>query len=102
MVHVEHVMGTVISLDLRDEEIPADAVEAAFLWFHEVDERFSTYKDDSEVNRVNRGVLRTADCSNDMREVLALCDTIHEESAGAFNVRAAGAGLDPSAVVKGW
>jgi thiamine biosynthesis lipoprotein len=102
MVRVEHVMGTVISLDLRDHEIPAGAVDAAFLWFHEVDGRFSTYKNDSEVNQVNRGEVRTADCSNDMREVLGLCDTIHEESAGAFDVRAASAGLDPSAVVKGW
>lgn len=102
MVRVEHVMGTVVSLDLRDHGIAADVVDAVFLWFHEVDRRFSTYRDDSEVNQVNRGIRSTAGCSHELHDVLTLCDQVDQESDGAFDARSLGAGLDPSAVVKGW
>jgi thiamine biosynthesis lipoprotein len=102
MVRVEHVMGTVVSLDLRDAGIRADVVDAVFLWFHEVDRRFSTYKDDSEVSQVRGGTQSIVDCSKDLHEVLALCDKVHQESVGAFDAWGLGSGLDPSAVVKGW
>ena len=102
MVRVEHVMGTVISLDLRDVTIAADVVDAVFAWFDEVDRRFSTYRDDSEVNQVNRGARAVVECSHEMRDVLTLCDRVEVESAGAFDAWGLGGGLDPSAVVKGW
>ena len=101
MVRVEHVMGTVVSLDLRDRDVPAEAVDAAIAWFHEVDARFSTYRENSEVSRMSRGIVPDAACSEEMREVLAICDAIHREAGGAFDVRATGR-FDPSAVVKGW
>jgi thiamine biosynthesis lipoprotein len=93
-------MGTVISLDLRDDHVPAAAVDAAFTWFHDVDARFSTYRQDSEVSRMRRGTVTDTGCSADMREVLAICDAIHRDAEGAFDVHATG--FDPSAVVKGW
>jgi FAD:protein FMN transferase len=102
MVRVEHVMGTVVSLDLRDVGIAADVVDAVFLWFHEVDRQFSTYRDDSEVNQVNRGTRNVVECSTDLHDVLALCKQVHLDSSGAFDAWSLGAGLDPSAVVKGW
>lgn len=102
MVRVEHVMGTVVSLDLRDAGIEADVVDAVFAWFHEVDRRFSTYRDDSEVNRVKSGTRDVVECSHELRDVLTLCDRVEVESGGAFDAWGLGAGLDPSAVVKGW
>ena len=58
-VHVEHVMSTVVSLDVRG--VPGPAVEAAFdrmmAWLHAVDRRFSTYRHDSEISRIDRGEL---------------------------------------------
>jgi FAD:protein FMN transferase len=102
MVRVEHVMGTAVSLDLRDVGIAADVVDAVFFWFHEVDRQFSTYRDDSEVNQVNRGTRNVVECSHELHEVLTLCDRVEAESGGAFDAWGLGAGLDPSAVVKGW
>jgi thiamine biosynthesis lipoprotein len=98
--HVEHVMGTVVSFDLRDEVAPTvltDAVE----WLHRVDRTFSTYRSDSQISRLDRGDLTAADCDADVRSVLALGSALAEASHGYFTMRPAGR-LDPSGVVKGW
>src|SRR5579875_343265 len=100
-VHVEEVMGTVVSIDLRGGGDHAAAVAALVAWFHEVDHRFSTYREDSEVSRVGRGELRPADWSADLAEVLAACDRVRDLSGGRFDAWRGGR-LDPSAYVKGW
>src|SRR4051794_14982608 len=92
---VEQVMGTVASLDVRAGR--PDAVEAALRSLHDTDARFSTYRPDSEINRIDRGELRLADASADVRAVLARCEQLREESGGFFDVRAGGR-LDPSAL----
>jgi hypothetical protein len=40
-VHVEPVMGTVVSFDLRGTRPAGGALERAVAWLHEVDARFS-------------------------------------------------------------
>jgi thiamine biosynthesis lipoprotein len=98
-VHVEPVMGTAVSLDMRAGS--AAAVRAAMDWLHEADRRFSTYRPDSEIARVERGELLLADASPDVRWVLDRCDALRRETDGFFDIRATGR-LDPSALVKGW
>jgi thiamine biosynthesis lipoprotein len=102
-VHVERVMGTVVSLDVRGATGPAAqaAFERLMAWFHAVDRRFSTYRADSEINRIDRGELPVAAASSDVRWVLDRCVALREETGGAFDERAGGR-LDPSALVKGW
>jgi thiamine biosynthesis lipoprotein len=101
-VHAEHVMGTVVSLDVRDAPARADsAIAAALAWLHDVDARFSTYRADSEVCRLDRGELLLADASPDVRRVLERCAQLRRETGGFFDERATGV-LDPSALVKGW
>jgi FAD:protein FMN transferase len=101
---VQHLMGTVISIDVRDMDVSAAAIDAAFAWLHEVDDRFSTYKPESEVSRLGRGELTLEDCHPHVAEVLAICEELRIKSGGAFNAwRARADGrLDPSGVVKGW
>jgi thiamine biosynthesis lipoprotein len=98
--HVESVMGTVVSFDLRSA-IPDSALEEACRWLHTVDAVFSTYRADSEICRLSRGELRIEDCRPEVAEVLELCETYRQLSDGHFSATAAGK-LDPSAVVKGW
>jgi FAD:protein FMN transferase len=101
-VHVEHVMGTVVSLDVRDAAArAATAVGAAMEWLHDVDARFSTYRVDSEICRLDRGELRLAHASADVRDVLERCAELRDETRGLFDEGLAGR-LDPSAFVKGW
>jgi thiamine biosynthesis lipoprotein len=66
-----------------------------------VDARFSTYLPDSEVNRVHRGELTSADFSPDLTRVLATCADLWRETDGYFDAYATGR-LDPSGYVKGW
>ncbi|WP_089157393.1 FAD:protein FMN transferase [Micromonospora sp. NBS 11-29] len=97
-------MGTAISLDLADD-LPAEALhelaERTFDWMREVDARFSTYRDDSEVCRLDRGELRLAEASDDLRAVLERCADLWTATDGFFDAYATGR-LDPSGYVKGW
>ena len=105
-MHVEHVMGTVVSFDVRfaDESkrvLMREAVADAVTWLHRVDDVFSTYRPQSQVSRLGRGELRLADCDDDVAEVLELCAQVGRESGGYFSSTYGGR-LDPTGLVKGW
>jgi thiamine biosynthesis lipoprotein len=87
-------MGMPVTVDVRD-----GGVGGVFDWFRWVDAKFSTYKPTSEISRLKRGELR--DAHPLVREVLARCEELRAITGGSFDARA-GAGLDPSGLVKGW
>jgi thiamine biosynthesis lipoprotein len=97
----ERVMGTVAAVELYDPIPREELIDEVFGWLHEVDQRFSTFIEDSEVNRLHRGELRLCDCSRDLREVLERCADLWDLTDGYFDVYALGR-LDPSGYVKGW
>ena len=101
---VERLMGTVVGIDVRDAGVDPHALDDVFAHLRDIEARFSTYRDDSEVSRLARGELSEAECSADLRYVLALCENLRETSDGHFDIRRAGrdGGLDPSGLVKGW
>jgi FAD:protein FMN transferase len=101
-VIVEHVMGTAIVLDVRDDDPDDEAIARMFDWLRWVDATFSTYKADSEISRLERGELSLEDAHPEVRDVLERCEELRAETRGYFDVRAAGEGLDPSGLVKGW
>src|SRR4051794_8690071 len=96
---VRHIMGMPIGIDARDPG--GAAVDAAFDWLREVDATFSTYREDSDVRRLDRGELTLAECRPEVDEVLTRCMALERETRGYFSVRPAGR-LDPSGLVKGW
>lgn len=102
MHRVEHVMGFPVSLRVDDEHVGPETADAVFSWLREVDARFSPFKADSEVCRLDRGEIARSDVSADLDEVLGLCEEYRLATGGAFDVRLPGRGLDPCAVVKGW
>ena len=111
-------MGIPMSIDVRNADGDAggadaggadadtggwvDAAAGAFAVLAEADRRFSTYRDDSEVSRVNGGLIDESAFSDDLREVLTIGDRFAAASGGAFRVRLPGGGLDTDGVVKGW
>jgi FAD:protein FMN transferase len=97
---VRQLMGLPISVDVRDGE-QADA-ELVFGWLHEVDLRFSPFRLDSEVCRLDAGKVDPGGISADLAEILALCERYEQRSGGAFSAKLPGRGLDPCGVVKGW
>lgn len=97
-------MGTVVSIELADDQPEHELrtlIDDVCAWLHEVDARFSTYKADSEVSRLQRGEITIAECSPDMRHVLDTCADLWRDTDGYFDAYAAGP-LDPSGYVKGW
>ncbi len=104
MRHVEHVMGTTVSIELTEDRPDAglrELIADVCAWLHEVDARFSTYKPDSEVSRFGRGELRLEDGSADLRHVVEACADLWRDTDGYFDAHAAGS-FDPSGYVKGW
>jgi thiamine biosynthesis lipoprotein len=95
---VRHIMGMPIAIDVCGADID---VEPAFAWLREVDATFSTYREDSEISRLDRGELTVAECRPEVDEVLTRCLELERATGGFFSVRASGR-LDPSGYVKGW
>lgn len=99
-VHVEHVMGTAVTIDLREDR--PELIAAVVSWLHDADATFSTYKPGSAVRRLARGELHLDDAPTDVRWVVGRCEQLRLETRGAFDAHAGTADFDPSALVKGW
>jgi thiamine biosynthesis lipoprotein len=102
MAHlVAPVMGTTVSIAVRDPSVDPAVLDRALAVLIELEDRFTTYRSESEVSRIDRNELAIADAHPDVHEVLAACCVLRAESAGAFNAWRDGH-LDPSGYVKGW
>jgi thiamine biosynthesis lipoprotein len=102
VILVEHIMGMPIVLDVRDEQPDEGAIARMWDWLRWVDATFSTYKDGSEISRLNRGELAVEETHVEVQAVLERCEELRSETNGYFDARAAGDGIDPSGLVKGW
>jgi len=98
---VAPIMGTTVSIDVRDPWIPPAALADALALLEELEARFSTYRDDSEISRIDRAELDPSDADPSVWEVLRACRVLGAETRGAFDAWRGGR-LDPSAYVKGW
>jgi thiamine biosynthesis lipoprotein len=100
---VEHVMGMPVIVDVRDPDVDVGTLDRMFEWLRFVDATFSTYKEDSEISRINRGELSIEAAHPDVREVLDRCEELRHETSGYFDARPVSEDvLDPSGLVKGW
>ena len=99
--HVEHCMGTVFSIDVRDAGDWAGAVIEVVAWLHHVDAVFSPFRADSDVSRLGRGELRLEDADPAVRTVLDLCADVTATTGGYFSALVGGR-IDPTGLVKGW
>lgn len=99
------VMGTFASLHV-DDAVDAIVVEGAWKevlgFLVDIEHRFSTFRADSEISRINRGELHILDASADVLEVMDACTWLEHESNGAFRSRRPDGTLDPAGFVKGW
>ena len=103
MRRVEHHMGTAISL--QTASAPADAADRFFAEIGLLEAKFSRFRHDSEVMRLERGELALDDASPQVREVLVRCEALRSSTGGAFDHRPIVDRhelLDPNAFAKGW
>jgi thiamine biosynthesis lipoprotein len=92
-------MGMPITVKISDVSKPAD-LEKIFSYFEAVDKRYSPYKEDSELSRINHG-LPIEEASSELRYVLKLCEKTKQDTKGYFDIQV-GDSIDPSGLVKGW
>lgn len=93
-------MGMPVSLEVVDAWATEELFDAVFSYFESVDEKFSTYKDQSEISRVNRHEITLEQSSEDMKTVFALAEQTRQETNGYFDIMHDGI-CDPSGIVKG-
>jgi len=93
-------MGMPIIIMVEDKDASDADFDAVYDFFSAVDARYSTYKADSEITKINRG-LPESDWSDEMKQVLKLCDDTKIATNGYFDISHDGK-LDPSGLVKGW
>lgn len=90
-----------VVIQVTDSQVTNEDINEVFSLFHYLDKTFSTFKKDSEISRINRGELKEAQFSEEMRKILSLCEKTKQETNGYFDIHINGK-LDPSGVVKGY
>ncbi len=101
--------------DICDASVGVETLRSVIEWLHWVDATFSTYRENSQISRLNRGELTREQLHADVREVLDRCEQLRRDTGGYFDIAApyrtrtppaAGYGrpgsLEPSGLVKGW
>jgi len=109
-VWVEQIMGMPISVHVRGEEARGHAAEQAvarvFADLRAADAMFSTYREDSQISRIQRGELTISDSDPAVREVHRLCESARLRTGGyvdAWNAIPGRPGVfDPTVLVKTW
>ena len=93
------IMGMPITVETVDA-VKTAVLSDIFDYFTAVDNRYSTYKKDSEISLINNGLPKNK-FSDEMRTVLELCEQTKQATNGYFDISHNGK-LDPSGLVKGW
>lgn len=99
MRQTELIMGMPITIEIVDSDA-AQLLQDTFEYFRVVDARYSTYKPDSEISRINNG-LPEREWSEEIRQVFAMCEETKQQTDGYFDIWHDGR-RDPSGLVKGW
>jgi thiamine biosynthesis lipoprotein len=117
------LMGMPVTIEVLDAQVSQEEIDKIFNYFRYVDEKFSTYKDTSEIMAINRaaaeqraspsssapkergagqGELPPGDWSKDMKEVFKLSEETKNATEGYFEIKNPKGTYDPSGMVKGW
>src|SRR5256885_16360760 len=87
MKHLQLLMGMPITVEVVDPGVTEADIEKVFAYFRAVDDTFSTYKEHSEIAKINRGELGEEAYSDDMKTILAVSEQTRQETRGYFDIR---------------
>ncbi|SRR5258708_6038305 len=97
MKKIDFIMGMPVIIEVIDN----DNFDQVFDYLRQIDKKFSPYKKNSEVTKINDGRLSTKKRSKEMEEILDLSEKTKKETNGYFNIYRNNY-MDPSGLVKGW
>lgn len=95
------IMGMTAVVCIVDPYTKSKDIKEIFDYYKKLDATFSTYKDTSEVQRINRGEVVAGRYSSELRKILRLSQKTKQQTEGYFDVYFNGK-LDPSGIVKGY
>src|SRR4051812_31430782 len=101
MKETRAIMGMPIEVEIVGTPTK-EPFEAVFRYLTALDERFSTYKEESEISRLNKGEIALEEVTEDMKEIFSLAEKTKKETQGFFDIQRPDGYLDPSGIVKGW
>jgi len=90
-----------IILEVIDRNVKQKDFSEIYDYFIYVDNTFSTFKTESEITKINKGIVKKSQFSTDMKKVLKLSERTRKETFGYFNIFRNGK-YDPLGIVKGW
>jgi FAD:protein FMN transferase len=96
------LMGMPVAVEIVDATAAQNEIGTIFDYFKYIDEKFSTYKDTSEIMAINRGKLEVKNSSEDMKTIFALAEDTKRKTDGYFDIQKPDGSFDPSGIVKGW
>jgi len=95
------IMGMPVSIEVHDGAVSSSDIEEVFSYFHAIDGIFSTYKQDSEIGKINRGEITPVAYSSEVAKILHLSEETKYLTHGFFDIYQNGK-IDPSGIVKGY
>jgi thiamine biosynthesis lipoprotein len=95
-------MGMPISVEIVDAGVTEDAFDRVFDYFTHVDQKFSTYKHESEISQINRKEIKPSEYSEEMQIIFALSQETKQLTNNYFDIQKPDGLFDPSGLVKGW
>ena len=101
MKQLQLLMGMPITVEVVDPSVTDADIENVFAYFRALDDTFSTYKEHSEISKINRGELCEEKYSAEMKTILAASEQTKQETRGYFDIQHNSI-IDPSGIVKGW
>lgn len=102
MKDIRNMMGMTIRLKIVDPQAVKEDLDVVFEYLNFVDEKFSTYKTNSEISQINRREILPKNYSPEMKEVFSLLEKWQKLTNGYFNANHPDGYVDPSGLVKGW
>lgn len=102
MFETRNLMGMPITVKVLDAAVAAGDIKEVFDYFTYIDAKFSTYKTESEISKINKKEITEEEYSADMKTVLRLSEETKKITNGYFDIQSADGSYDPSGLVKGW
>ncbi len=91
-----------VIVEIADPNAVGEDFEKVFSYFKHIDDKFSVYKSDSEITKINEGKIKENEWSREIEEVFELSEKTKKETGGFFDIQKADGKYDPSGLVKGW
>ncbi len=85
-------MGMTITVEIVDGPATKTNIDKVFLYFENVENKFSVFKTTSEITLINNGKIKESQWSKDMKLIFAFAEKTKKETNGYFDIVA----VDPA------